>query len=1068
MAADESRSRILDDIRLLTGLECVVFADEGPVSAPADGIHALAMADLLAPAARRAVAAGAVVVSRWPALGLACGAAPFGGPGGERAAVTVGPAREPGVRARAVARTAHEHDTTAEELRAGLRALPSVGEIGLLAAAQLAASALSGVAAAGDAADPFESPIARSLGLLQERVLEVGADGQILRCAPGSYDSGNDAEDLVGRHVTEFVEAGMRNQAERDFVRAWETGSALSVVRGIGRGGTPKHLAIAISRRDRPAGPAMSVIGVVRDMTALHEARRASDRRTAQARLMADVARALADPESLGRMLEEVTRVLREGMRFLASSAHVRRPGGWELVTAHAMSEAFVEEICPSAVLRPQDHALLQARQVTVSHPGQWEVSEEARQREGIGTVVALPIAARDEVLGLLTLASRGRRDVAEDERAFLALVADGLGAAVGRCLACEATVGTGLLSEIAEACGDALVVTERHGGRLLWWNQAFEALLGAEAAELTDHQAGEFLRDSDLELLRSAIARAGAAQEWPVRVRVRGRRATGEPRVVDAVVSALPAVDGGERLLAALRDATDDELLRDQEHLLANAVAAAAEIVIIIDTEGRITYTNPSAADLLGVSEAELVGRSLEQMVADANPPEALEQMREGICQGRWHGDFALRTRSGTPVWVRGSSGILCDDDGSALSAIIVGSDVTRERQLQTQIMASEKLAAVGQLASGIAHELNNIIGAMSGYAQLAKASGTRQALEKLADTVIESSARAAEIAENLLGFARPREPRRERARIDRPIDAALQLAASDFEKWDIQVSRSYAPSQPHLLIDVGMFQQVFLNLFINAVHAMPGGGRLSITVRHEKGQPGERGHVVVLVSDTGCGISPDDLPRVFEPFFTTKQLEGDEGIRGTGLGLHVSRSIVEAHGGTIAAESRVGEGTTMVIRVPVVAGPAPTATGAVRETRPRRTSVAAGLRVLVAEDDRTFRSLLADALAFAECDVVSVGDGARAIELIAAGGLDLVVSDLQLPRADGRVVLEAAQRTVPPTPVIIITGQSRAQADRELLELGAYACLHKPIELPALLDLVEAVARTHRLPPT
>ncbi|HQK94876.1 MAG TPA: PAS domain S-box protein, partial [Armatimonadota bacterium] len=730
MPVDDGRDRVLDDIRALTGLGCVVFDDEGRVFGPTDGVQAVATADLLAPAARRAVAAGAAVVCRWPALGLACGAAPFGGSDGERAAVVVGPARERGVRARAVARVAREHGATPEALRERLRALPSAGETALLAAAQLAASALSGVAAAEAcvAADPFDGPLARSLGLLQERILEVGTDGRILRCTPAGYDSGNDVEDLIGRHVTEFIEAGMRNQAERDLMRAWETGSALSVVRGVGRGGTPKHLAIAISRRDRPAGPATSVIGVVRDMTALHEARRASDRRTAQARLMADVAHALADPESLEWLMEEVTRVLREGMRFLASSAHISRQGGWELITSHAMSPAFLEEICPAATLRPHDHPLLQARQVTVSHPGQWEVSEEARQREGLGTVVALPIADHNEVLGLLTLASRGRREVAEDERAFLALVAGALGAAVRRCLTRRAAeTDLGLAARIAEACGDALVVVERHGGRVVWWNRAFEILLGLPESGLTRHGAGDFIRDSDLEFLRQAIAEAESSERWPVRLRVRGRRYTGEPRAIDAVISPLSTPEGAETLLAVLRDATDDELLRDQERLLANAVTAAAEIVIIIDTEGRITYTNPSAARLLGLAEADLIGRSLEQMVAEANSPEAVEQMREEICLGRWRGDFALRTQTGATVWVRGSSGILCDDDGSALSVIIVGSDVTRERQLQTQFMASEKLAAVGQLASGIAHELNNIIGAMSGYAQLAKASGTR-----------------------------------------------------------------------------------------------------------------------------------------------------------------------------------------------------------------------------------------------------------------------------------------------------------------------------------------------------
>jgi len=238
-----------------------------------------------------------------------------------------------------------------------------------------------------------------------------------------------------------------------------------------------------------------------------------------------------------------------------------------------------------------------------------------------------------------------------------------------------------------------------------------------------------------------------------------------------------------------------------------------------------------------------------------------------------------------------------------------------------------------------------------------------------------------------------------------------------------------------------------VFLNLFINAAHAMPSGGTLSVRTACEQ-RDGQTVEVVARVSDTGDGMPQDVLRRVFEPFFTTKGQLGGSDVPGTGLGLAVSHGIVTAHGGTIVAFSEVGEGTTFELRFPVHACTEPGAgrasAGAQGDTPP---AAAAGQRVLIVEDEPELREVLGQVLRGSGYSVHTAEGAEQGIELLDSQQFDLVISDLLMPGGGGKTVLRHAGKLAGPVPVLIVTGRLEAGEVEEAEALGAAGVLHKPL---------------------
>jgi signal transduction histidine kinase len=237
---------------------------------------------------------------------------------------------------------------------------------------------------------------------------------------------------------------------------------------------------------------------------------------------------------------------------------------------------------------------------------------------------------------------------------------------------------------------------------------------------------------------------------------------------------------------------------------------------------------------------------------------------------------------------------------------------DIEQRRLAEEQIVQADKLASIGQLSAGIAHEINNPLGIILGYTQLLIRHEDPRS-EKYQDLkTIEKHVRNCKtIVEDLLNFARTSSPKENLIRIDAALDDVLKFVQQHGDHEQIEIRRNYDPSVPQMLLDEKKIKQVFMNLIMNARHAIGTKGRLTLGTRY---QPSER-QVIVQIADTGHGIAKKDLSRVFDPFFTTKPTG-----EGTGLGLSVSYGIIKNHGGSITVESEAGQGSTFTIVLPVV----------------------------------------------------------------------------------------------------------------------------------------------------
>lgn len=235
-------------------------------------------------------------------------------------------------------------------------------------------------------------------------------------------------------------------------------------------------------------------------------------------------------------------------------------------------------------------------------------------------------------------------------------------------------------------------------------------------------------------------------------------------------------------------------------------------------------------------------------------------------------------------------------------------------QRQTQEKISRSERLAIVGRLSAGVAHQINNPLGGIMLFSNLLLRKFPEPCIEREnLERIANEAKRCQRIVQGLLDFARHREPKLERTDIKNVVEKALQLVENQALFLNIETERRYAEDAPAVRIDVAQMQEVFLNLVLNAVESMNGRGKLTIsTATVDQG-----GAVRVSIADTGCGVAEDQIERIFEPFFTTKEVG-----KGTGLGLSISRGIVESHGGNIWAESKLGEGTTFHIRLVATVG--------------------------------------------------------------------------------------------------------------------------------------------------
>jgi signal transduction histidine kinase/ActR/RegA family two-component response regulator len=386
------------------------------------------------------------------------------------------------------------------------------------------------------------------------------------------------------------------------------------------------------------------------------------------------------------------------------------------------------------------------------------------------------------------------------------------------------------------------------------------------------------------------------------------------------------------------------------------------------------------------------------------------------------------------------------------------------RLRAVQEQLMQAEKLSAIGQLISGVAHELNNPLAGIMGFAQLILKTETSPPVRKNLDRIHNEAVRCQKIVQNLLGFSRRHRPEKSAGSLNALVDSVLELRENQLQVDGVEVIRRYDADLPRTMFDFHQMQQVVLNIVNNAHQAMLDNGdrprRIAVTTTREGA------FLRAAFTDTGPGIAADRLESIFDPFYTTKK-EG----KGTGLGLSVARGILREHQGTMRATSVVGEGTTFVVELPLVeiqgatlAAAAAAAAGSTSAAAGTPAVAAHPMRLLVVDDEPVLVDLLSEFLLAAGHQVEEARDGAQGLEMARAGNYDVILSDLKMPGLDGQGFYERLVRERPEMArrFIFSTGDLANPKVQTFFQKTGCLYLCKPFKLEAVLQILDELART------
>jgi signal transduction histidine kinase/HD-like signal output (HDOD) protein/ActR/RegA family two-component response regulator len=405
----------------------------------------------------------------------------------------------------------------------------------------------------------------------------------------------------------------------------------------------------------------------------------------------------------------------------------------------------------------------------------------------------------------------------------------------------------------------------------------------------------------------------------------------------------------------------------------------------------------------------------------------------------------------------------ILLEKDLQAQARELADSSRKMEES-QRQLFHSHRLATVGRLAAGAAHEINNPLTIISLNIQIMErlfslGEGSLPEIRDRLKVIAGQEQRISKIISDLMNFARPSQAKLEASDIARVMNEVLMVIGDRVSMTKITMDNRIPADLPKVYVDAAQIEQVFMNLLINANHAMPGGG--TITLRAEVDR---RERVAITVTDTGTGIAKENLSKIFDPFFTTKK-EGE----GTGLGLAICHAIVEHNGGSLQVQSEVGVGTTFSLRLPIDQGSRLQTMKKAVDQKRRAAAPDEECRILVVDDERLLNEMLQECLRSAGYEVDGAYDGVEGIGLLRYKKYHLIMLDIRMPRKDGLEVLKFVKEEYPDIPVIIVTGLASLEEIKETVKKGAFACIKKPFQLDKVLIRVsEALASSGKAPRT
>ncbi|HXG67215.1 MAG TPA: PAS domain S-box protein [Blastocatellia bacterium] len=633
-------------------------------------------------------------------------------------------------------------------------------------------------------------------------------------------------------------------------------------------------------------------------------------------------------------------------------------------------------------------------------------------------------------------------------------------------------------LAGIIDSAMDAIITIDRDQ-RVLIFNHAAERIFGCPASAAVGQPIDRFIperfRAAHRQHVRNfdktnvttrAMGKLGA---------LTGLRSDGTEFPIEASISQIE--EGGQKFFTViLRDISERQLaeqaLLRSELRYRELFENANDLIYTHDLQGRFTSVNRTVERVTGYSRDEIIGRGYEQFI----PPEYRSVAAENTLK-KLHGEAESTTyeveliaKDGRRIPVEVSSRLIYEG-GQPVGVQGIARDVSERRraeaerrELEEQLLQAQKMESVGRLAGGIAHDFNNLLTGIIGFSQLLQF--RLDADDPMCQTVSEierAGRRAADLTRQLLVFSRRQQLERRSLDLNETINGLTKLLKRVIGE-DVEIRLNLDADLPPIFADAVHVEQVIMNLAVNARDAMPGGGQLLIETRrvsfdeaycheHLWARPGD--YAQLAVTDTGAGMDAETLQHIFEPFFTTKGMG-----KGTGLGLAVVYGVVKQHDGFLRVDSEPGRGTTFNLYF-----------AAHQESAKEVSAAAPVLRggsetILVAEDEEALRHLAKNILSVLGYDVLLAKEGEEALRICQTNGrhIDLIVTDLVMPRMSGQELYERLRAAGIRTPVLFVTGYSAEMAQTDFLEKTGAPLLRKPYGLTSLGAKVREVIDTAR----
>jgi PAS domain S-box-containing protein len=618
----------------------------------------------------------------------------------------------------------------------------------------------------------------------------------------------------------------------------------------------------------------------------------------------------------------------------------------------------------------------------------------------------------------------------------------------------------------LLEAAPDAMVVVNQRGEIVLLNLQA-EREFGYRRDELVGQKVKNIIPKGFAERLIADGTRSAAealAQHMGTGIELLGRRKNGSEFPIEIMLSPLEGVDG-ILVTAAIRDITERKRREDDLSRLAAVVESSHDAIVSLTTEGNVLTWNRGAERIFGYSAEEATGRSilfLSPTGGSEEGPTLMQRMERADTVEPF--ETVRAKKDGTHIHVSLTLSSIKNSEGQVVGVSTVARDVTDSKNLEEMLRQSQKMEAVGQLAGGVAHDFNNLLGVILGYTglildRLRPDDPNRKGIEEIQ----KAGDRAALLTHQLLAFSRKQ--------VLRPKVLDLNTVVAGTEKLlqrligeHIELAVMLSPALGPVKADAGKLEQVIMNLAVNARDAMPPGGRLTIETSNVEvdeeyaslnpaARPGP--HVMLSVSDTGCGMDAATKDRIFEPFFTTKEFG-----KGTGLGLSTVYGIVKQSGGSIWVYSEVGVGTTFKIYLPRVGETLEIAS----ENDQQEKLEGGSLTILVVEDEAALLQVTRQSLEAVGYVILAAHSPQEAIRISQThlGPIHLMVTDVIMPGMNGSQLATQLSAPRPEMKVLYVSGYTDDAIVRHGVLDPGLAFLQKPFSPRSLARKVgEVLAR-------